>query len=35
MKIAFINENSQAAKTAIIEKALRTVVEPKGQEVFN
>lgn len=35
MKIALINENSQAAKNAIIEKALRKVVEPMGHEVFN
>ena len=35
MKIALINENSQAAKNAIIEKALRSVVEPMGHEVDN
>jgi len=35
MKIALINENSQAAKNAVIEKALRKVVEPMGHEVFN
>lgn len=35
MKIALINENSQAAKNSIIEKALRKVVEPMGHEVFN
>ena len=35
MKIALINENSQAAKNAMIEKALRKVVEPMGHEVFN
>ncbi len=35
MKIALINENSQAAKNAIIEKALRKVAEPMGHEVFN
>ncbi|MBQ3671131.1 MAG: RpiB/LacA/LacB family sugar-phosphate isomerase [Treponema sp.] len=35
MKIALINENSQAAKNAIIEKALKKVVEPKGFEVVN
>ena len=28
MRIALINENSQAAKNSIIEKALRKVVEP-------
>ncbi len=35
MKIALINENSQAAKNAMIEKALRKVAEPMGYEVFN
>ena len=35
MKIALINENSQAAKNAVIEKALRKVVEPMGHEVLN
>lgn len=35
MKIALINENSQAAKNAVIEKALRNVVEPMGHEVVN
>ena len=30
MKIALINENSQAAKNSLIETALRKVVEPKG-----
>ena len=35
MKIALINENSQAAKNAVIEKALRKVVEPMGHTVFN
>lgn len=35
MKIALINENSQAAKNGIIEKALRKVVEPMGHEVYN
>ncbi len=35
MKIALINENSQAAKNAIIEKALKKVVEPMGFEVVN
>ena len=28
MKIALINENSQAAKNALIEATLRKVVEP-------
>lgn len=35
MKIALINENSQAAKNGIIEKALRKVVEPMGFQVDN
>ena len=35
MKIALINENSQAAKNAMIYSALKKVVEPKGHEVFN
>ena len=35
MRIALINENSQAAKNGIIEKALRKVVEPMGFEVRN
>jgi len=35
MKIALINENSQAAKNPIIYEALEKVVEPKGHEVFN
>lgn len=35
MKIALINENSQAAKNAVVEKALRNVVEPMGHTVFN
>lgn len=35
MKIALINENSQAAKNAIICDSLKKVVEPKGHEVFN
>ena len=35
MKIALINENSQAAKNSIIEKALKKVVEPMGHEVVN
>ena len=30
MKIALINENSQAAKNGIIETALKKVVEPMG-----
>ena len=35
MRIALINENSQAAKNAIVEKALRKVVEPMGFAVDN
>ena len=35
MKIALINENSQAAKNAAIEAALKKVVEPMGHTVFN
>ncbi len=35
MKIALINENSQAAKNALIEKALKKVVEPMGHTVYN
>ncbi len=35
MRIALINENSQAAKNAVIENALKTVVEPMGFEVKN
>lgn len=35
MKIALINENSQASKNEIIFETLKKVVEPKGHEVFN
>ena len=35
MKIALINENSQAAKNSMIEAALKGVVEPMGHEVVN
>ncbi len=35
MKIALINENSQAAKNPVIENALKKVVEPMGHEVVN
>ena len=35
MKIALINENSQAAKNALIVDTLKKVVEPMGHEVFN
>lgn len=35
MKIALINENSQAAKNAVIYETLKSVVEPMGHEVYN
>ncbi len=35
MRIALINENSQAAKNAVIENSLRKVVEPMGFTVDN
>ncbi|MCB2342644.1 RpiB/LacA/LacB family sugar-phosphate isomerase [Clostridium estertheticum] len=35
MKIALINENSQAGKNGIIYETLKKVVQPKGHEVFN
>ena len=35
MKIALINENSQAAKNEIIVNALKVVVEPMGHTVYN
>jgi ribose 5-phosphate isomerase RpiB len=35
MKIALINENSQAAKNEVILATLKKVVEPMGHEVFN
>ena len=35
MKIALINENSQAAKNEMICSVLKKVVEPKGHEIFN
>ncbi len=35
MKIALINENSQAAKNPIIVETLKKVVEPLGHEVHN
>ena len=35
MRIALINENSQAAKNSLIEATLRKVVEPMGHEVVN
>ena len=35
MKIALINENSQAAKNAMVCETLKKVVEPMGHEVVN
>lgn len=35
MKIALINENSQATKNSLICETLKKVVEPMGHEVFN
>lgn len=35
MKIALINENSQAAKNDVIVSTLKSVVEPLGHEVLN
>ena len=35
MKIALINENSQAAKNELISKTLASVVEPMGHTVYN
>lgn len=35
MKIALINENSQAAKNSIIYETLKKVAEPMGHEVYN
>ena len=35
MRIALINENSQAAKNELIFNTLKSVVEPMGHEVFN
>lgn len=35
MKIALINENSQATKNALICETLKSVVEPMGHEVLN
>ena len=35
MRIALINENSQAAKNSLIEETLRKVVEPMGHTVDN
>lgn len=35
MKIALINENSQATKNELIYNTLKSVVEPMGHEVYN
>lgn len=35
MKIALINENSQASKNSMVYESLKKIVEPKGHEVFN
>ncbi|MGL5284494.1 MAG: RpiB/LacA/LacB family sugar-phosphate isomerase, partial [Aeromonas sp.] len=35
MKIALINENSQAAKNEVIFNALKAVAEPMGHTVYN
>lgn len=35
MKIALINENSQAGKNNIIYQALKEVADAKGYKVFN
>ncbi len=35
MKIALINENSQAAKNELILTSLKNVVEPMGHQVYN
>ena len=35
MKIALINENSQAAKNPLIFETLKKVAEPMGHEVYN
>lgn len=35
MKIALINENSQAAKNGLIYETLKKVVEPMGHQLFN
>ncbi len=35
MKIALINENSQAAKNPLVESCLKKVVEPMGHTVYN
>ena len=35
MKIALINENSQAAKNQMVYEVLKKVAEPLGHEVYN
>ncbi len=35
MRIALINENSQAGKNGLIEKSLKKIVEPMGHTVYN
>ncbi|OYP31647.1 hypothetical protein CG709_06665, partial [Lachnotalea glycerini] len=35
MKIALINENSQAAKNEMIFSTLKKVTEPMGHKTFN
>lgn len=35
MKIALINESSQASKNSLIEEVLRSAVEPMGHTVYN
>ena len=35
MKIALINENSQAAKNSMICENLKKIVEPMGHRVYN
>ena len=35
MKIALLNETSQAAKHSMLEACMRKVVEPMGHEVVN
>lgn len=35
MKIALINENSQAAKNSMILESLKKIAEPMGHEVYN
>lgn len=35
MKIALLNENSQAAKNSVIYESLKKVCDTKGFEVYN